>query len=87
MTDTQAATVRTTGDDIHRQFIEDTDYVWAHWPTLREKYPQEWIAVFGQAVVAHGKTIDQVIPVHGHPEYAGRTAVCFTGDEDPFYQK
>jgi hypothetical protein len=86
MTDPQAVTAETTTavEETLRQFVQDTNFVRMQWAALQAHYPKEWLAVFSGAVVAHGKTFAEVVPVPGHSELAGRTGVCFTGDDDPF---
>ncbi|NUO80893.1 hypothetical protein HUU05_12510 [candidate division KSB1 bacterium] len=44
----------------HR-YWQDSEWARQNIQTLTEKYPDEWVAVFGQQVIAHHADLDQVM--------------------------
>ncbi|MEK7730140.1 MAG: DUF5678 domain-containing protein [candidate division KSB1 bacterium] len=44
-----------------QRYGQDSDWARQNIQTLTEKYPDEWVAVFGQQVIAHDVDLDQVM--------------------------
>lgn len=44
-----------------QRYWQDSDWARQNIQTLTEKYPDEWVAVFGQQIIAHDVDLDQVL--------------------------
>ncbi len=44
-----------------QRYWQDSEWARQNIQSLTEKYPDEWIAVFGQQVIAHDADLDQVM--------------------------
>lgn len=47
--------------DQMRQFEDDSRFLALHHDALLDRFPEEWVAVFGGAVVAHDTNINGVL--------------------------
>lgn len=47
-------------DRLHK-FEADTKWIGTHFEKLKQKHPDEWIAVHNGIVVAHGKNFESVL--------------------------
>lgn len=51
-----------------RQFEKDSDYLDEHYQELLHQFPDEFVAIYGGSVAAHGTTLDEVerqLAAHG----------------------
>ncbi len=44
-----------------KDYWSDRDWIIEHYSELMEEYPDEWIAVYNQTVVSHGKNGEEVL--------------------------
>ncbi|MCL6643169.1 MAG: DUF5678 domain-containing protein [Candidatus Bipolaricaulota bacterium] len=67
------------------RFERDMDWIYTHYETLKREYPNEFVAVFNQTVVAHSSDIQSLIasvqPRLG--QQVGNIAIKFIYAEPP----
>ncbi len=67
------------------RFERDMDWIYTHYDMLKREYPNEFVAVFNQAVVAHSPDIESLMasvqPLLG--QKVGNVAIKFIYAEPP----
>ena len=48
-------------EESERQFEANQKYLEAHYDQLKEQYPDQWVGIVRQQVLAHGDTADEVM--------------------------
>ncbi len=43
------------------RFKRDTQYYEVHWDELLERYPEQWVSIFNEQVVAASPNLDEVL--------------------------
>ena len=67
-----------------KQYESDSSWIHQHFDDLRERYPNEFVAVYQGEIIAHAQTIRALHAVmrKGHPETFGWAAVEYLPKED-----
>lgn len=82
--------MQSTTDGLAPEYVRDERWLFANLADLVEKYPDEWVAVLGEKVVAHGDSLSDVTkeveaafpnakPVYWLVEGTPRVYTSFTG--------
>lgn len=71
--------------DTFTRFVNDMQWIEAHYEELRQRFPEEFVAVVEGKVIAHSPLIsgllDQLRPLYG--ENTGELAIKFIYKETP----